>query len=76
MFMKEEDCDLWVMEMPMLIILSFNPPKNASPTNLPPCITKFNQCHITKDGYIHIKMGENVCGLAKRPVCPVLDIYM
>ena len=24
MFMKEEDCDLWVMEMPMLIILAFN----------------------------------------------------
>ena len=22
--MKEEDCDLWVMEMPMLIILAFN----------------------------------------------------
>ena len=55
---------------------SFIPPKNSSPTNLPPCITKFNQCHITKDGYIHIKMGENVCGLAKRPVYPVLDIYM
>jgi len=28
-----------------------------------------------QDGYIHIKMGENVCGLAKRPVYPVLDIY-
>merc|ERR1712083_901189 len=29
-----------------------------------------------QDGYIHIKMGEIVCGLAKRPVYPVLDIYM
>merc|ERR1712037_505081 len=24
-------------------------------------------------GYIHMKMGENNCGLAKRPVYPVLD---
>ena len=60
----------------VICYFSFIPPKNWSPTNLPPCITKFNQCHITKDGYIHIKMGENVCGLAKRPVYPVLDIYM
>merc|ERR1712212_1434008 len=29
-----------------------------------------------QDGYIHMKMGENNCGLAKRPVYPVLDIYM
>jgi len=27
-------------------------------------------------GYIHMKMGENNCGLAKRPVYPLLDIYM
>merc|ERR1712198_759404 len=29
-----------------------------------------------QDGYIHMKMGENNCGLAKRPVYPVLDIFM
>merc|ERR1712212_220215 len=29
-----------------------------------------------QDGYIHMKMGENNCGLASRPVYPVLDIYM
>jgi len=28
-----------------------------------------------EDGYIRMKMGENICGLAKRPVYPVLDIY-
>jgi len=28
-----------------------------------------------EDGYIRMKMGENTCGLAKRPVYPVLDIY-
>ena len=31
---------------------------------------------LIQDGYIHMKMGENNCGLAKRPVYPVLDIYM
>merc|ERR1712192_125576 len=29
-----------------------------------------------QDGYIHMKMGENNCGLASRPVYPILDIFM
>ena len=27
-----------------------------------------------KDGYIKMKMGQNTCGVAKRPVYPVIEI--